>query len=129
MCAGRTATLDHDDPIVRQLERYGPDTASPWPFRYGESLGAPRYTSLPTAAEQRRAEWDLADHTAKVGRARAAKTDDERRAVDADLVGVDLEPAGKGPPELLPVDPFVRENRDRIAKGPTVAWKIGRAHV
>src|SRR5262249_35739762 len=106
----------------RELNQYGPDLASPWPYAYGESLGAPRYVHVPTPPQQRSAEWYLEAHLEHVARARAAKGADEVQAIDADLVGVDLTPAGAALPSLLDVDELVREPRKWIAKGSTVAY-------
>jgi hypothetical protein len=120
MCAGgAAATLDPEDPVYAYLRRYAPDVRSPWPYRYGESIGLRRYAALPTPAQQRRDEWDLDEHMAKVAAARELT---EGATVDADLAGVDLTPARKGPPELLPVGPLVREARNRVVEGSTVAY-------
>lgn len=83
VCAGDTATLDDDDPIVKALAADAPDVSSPWPYHYGESLGAPRYKRIPSVADQRRNEWDLDRHKEQIEKARSGGP------VAKDLVGVD----------------------------------------
>ncbi|MGK4005917.1 L,D-transpeptidase [Sorangium sp. So ce1036] len=122
VCAGASATVDPNDPVVVALRPHAPRIDSPWPYEYAESTGAPRYPRLPSEKEQRRAEWDLAEHLANVANARAAGGDDAIRAIDTDLVGVDLEPAGVAAPALFPFGGLVRESRDRIVTGSTVAF-------
>jgi L,D-transpeptidase catalytic domain len=122
VCAGDSATVDPKDPVVVALAADAPRTDSPWPYDYGESLGAPRYAHAPTPQEQRHDEWDFDEHEALVTRARAGE------AVDK-LAGVDLSPATPGrwgvvpdPAELRELSPLVREARPRIAAGSTVAY-------
>ncbi|MDI1484315.1 L,D-transpeptidase [Polyangium sp. y55x31] len=123
VCAGATATIDEKDPAIVILRRDAADVSSPWPYQYGESIGAPRYDHIPTRAEQREAEWDLEKHEAKVEKARAAAGDPAAvAAIDKALVGVDLAPSGEGPPELLPFGPLVRENRKFVQLGSTIAF-------
>ena len=122
VCVGRDATLDPDDPAVVEIRRGAGDMTSPWPFSYGESTGVPRYAGVPSAQEQRRAEWDLTEHLDAVRRAREVSSPEQIAAIDKDLVGVDLSPAGVEAPTLLPFGPSVREGRKRIANGSTVAY-------
>ncbi|MRG96543.1 L,D-transpeptidase [Polyangium spumosum] len=123
VCAGAAATIDEKDPAVVILRRDAADVSSPWPYQYGESIGAPRYDHIPTRAEQQAVEWDLERHEAKVEKARAAAGDPEAiAAIDKALVGVDLAPAGEGPPELLPFGPLVREARRSVQLGSTIAF-------
>ena len=49
-CTGVDATLDGADPEVVELIRTRANTESPWPYHYGESLGAPVTLSLPGGA-------------------------------------------------------------------------------
>ncbi|WP_438019709.1 L,D-transpeptidase family protein [Sorangium sp. So ce315] len=124
VCAGAAATVDPEDPVVVALRPHAPQIDSPWPYNYAESTGAPRYRALPSAKEQRRAEWDLAEHLANVARVRAAEgaSDEAIREIDEALVGVDLKPAGAQAPALFPFGHLVREGRDRIVNGSTVAF-------
>ncbi|MBI4702853.1 MAG: L,D-transpeptidase [Deltaproteobacteria bacterium] len=105
VCTGADATTDPDDPVVTELRRTAADAESPWPYRYGESLGTPVYQSIPGEAEQRRAEWDLEAHLERV---RAA----------ADAQG----PTGLPPPALPVLDPRARTRQIRIALGSTLAF-------
>ncbi len=116
VCDGDTASIDPDDPVVRALALDAPKIDSPWPYEYGESMGAPRYVHLPTAAEQRSTEWDLESHLALMTAARAGGT------VDKSLIGVDLAPAGVAAPTLFAFTPLVREARPFVAPGSTVAY-------
>ncbi|WP_438009924.1 L,D-transpeptidase family protein [Sorangium sp. So ce321] len=124
ICAGASATVDPNDPVVAALRPHAPRTDSPWPYNYAESTGAPRYRALPSAKEQRRAEWDLEEHLANVAKVRAADGASEQaiREIDEALVGVDLKPAGVVAPALFPFGDLVREGRDRIVNGSTVAF-------
>jgi hypothetical protein len=123
VCEGDSATLDANDPAVAAVQADAPRTDSPWPYDYGESLGAPRYKTPPSAAEQRKAEWDLAEHLGFVAKARAGE------APDKSIAGVDISPATEGRwgagPDLsrwLEASPLVREGRPIIANGSTVAY-------
>ncbi|HVY48844.1 MAG TPA: L,D-transpeptidase, partial [Minicystis sp.] len=117
VCAGETATLDADDPVVKALEADAPRVGSPWPYDYGESLGAPRYASVPSVAEQHHAEWDLERHLANVAKLRAGEPAPKW------LTGVDVTPAGAtDAPALLPMSPLVRDDRKFVAGGSTVAF-------
>ncbi|WP_433935754.1 L,D-transpeptidase family protein [Sorangium cellulosum] len=124
VCAGAAATIDPNDSVVAALRPHAPRADSPWPYNYAESTGAPRYRALPGAKEQRRAEWDLAEHLANIAKVRAAEgsSDDAIREIDEALVGVDLKPAGVAAPALFPFGDLVREGRDRIVNGSTVAF-------
>jgi hypothetical protein len=122
VCEGRDATTDADDPAVAALAHDGGDLSSPWPFHYGESLGAPRYPSMPTAAMQRRREAALDAWLEKAEQARTAEGDTAVAAIDKSLIGVDLTPAGIPAPQLFEVGPRVRESRTGIAPTSTLAW-------
>lgn len=122
VCAGSTATIDPNDPIIQVLRRDTADISSPWPFQYGESIGAPRYKHIPARAEQREVEWDLETHEHKLAKVRALLDPKDIAAVDKALVGVDLSPAGKEAPTLLAMSPLVREERKYVAPGSTVAF-------
>jgi L,D-transpeptidase catalytic domain len=119
VCAGDTATIDPDDPIVVALAKDAPQTNSPWPYEYGESIGAPRYPRIPTLAEQRRAEWDLPAHQKRIERARASTNGE---GIDKEIRGVDLTPAGVPMPDLPTFGPLVRDDRAYIVNGSTVAY-------
>ncbi|WP_437320036.1 L,D-transpeptidase [Sorangium sp. So ce385] len=124
ICAGASASVDTNDPVVAALRPHAPKIDSPWPYDYAESTGAPRYPRLPSAKEQRRSEWDLEAHLASVAKVRAAEglSDEAVREIDEALVGVDLKPAGVAAPALFPFGDLVREARDRIVNGSTVAF-------
>ncbi|AKT41838.1 uncharacterized protein CMC5_060490 [Chondromyces crocatus] len=122
VCAGSGASVDPNDPAVVALRDEAPKLDSPWPYQYAESLGAPRYVTVPSAEEQRRKEWDLAAHLEKTARAREAKSEEEIRAIDKHLVGVDLRPTGVPQPELFSFGGLVREARPRVVDGSTVAY-------
>jgi len=122
ICAGDLASVDPKDPLTAALIENTGHTDSPWPFEYGESLGAPRYTHIPTASEMRQTEWDLEKHLANIAKVRDLKAEDEIAKIDKDLVGVDLKPAGVPAPPLVDVTVFVREGRKFVALGSTIAW-------
>jgi hypothetical protein len=122
VCADSTATVDPTDPAVVALVADAARTDSPWPYEYAESTGTPRYAHIPSPAEQRQTEWGLDAHLAQVERARHAASPDD---VDKDLAGVDLTPSGVPVPDLLAVSPLVRESRNWVAPGSTVAYTRG----
>ncbi|MBM4374553.1 MAG: L,D-transpeptidase [Deltaproteobacteria bacterium] len=49
VCTGMEGTLDANDPEIVELVRTRANTRSPWPYRYGESLGAAVASRLPEA--------------------------------------------------------------------------------
>ena len=116
VCDGDTASVNPDDPVVRALAADAPKIDSPWPYEYGESVGAPRYVHLPTPAQQRTTEWDLEAHQKRITAARAGES------VDKSLIGVDLSPTGVPAPALFSFTPLVREGRPFVAPGSTVAY-------
>ena len=122
VCTGDGAASDPKDPVVVETAADAPRTDSPWPYEYGESLGAPRYPAVPTPERQRHDEWDLDEHQRRVARAHAGETVDQ-------LAGVDLSPASPGrwgseadPTAFHELSPLVREGRRWIATGSTVAY-------
>lgn len=56
----RRATLNGDDPQYRMVASRAPDFSMASPHRYAESLGSPRYATLPTPADVHDREPDLA---------------------------------------------------------------------
>jgi hypothetical protein len=52
VCAGSEASLDANDPEIVELARTKADVTSPWPYRYGESLGVPILSALPPSENQ-----------------------------------------------------------------------------
>lgn len=122
MCEGSTGTVNPSDSTVAYLSGTGPNVDSPWPYQYAESIGAPRYKTIPDAPEQRSTEFYLEGYLADIEKARQAKTSDEITAINKDLSGVDLSPAGNGAPQLLDLGPLVREERKWIHRGSTVAF-------
>jgi hypothetical protein len=122
VCAGDNATVDASDPVYRALAEDRADVTSPWPYHYGESIGAARYTAIPSPEKQRSTEWDLEKHLEHVKRAREASGDAAIAAIDKALVGVELGPTGTPAPELVEVGPFIREARAFVAPGSTIAY-------
>jgi hypothetical protein len=122
VCAGDSASIDPNDAVVKALAADAPLTTSPWPYEYAESIGTPRYARVPSAAEQRREEWDLEEHLGLVSRARGGDKVEK-------LLGVDVSPAAPGrwgappdPASLTELSPLVRESRKRVVNGSTVAY-------
>ncbi|MBK8252998.1 MAG: L,D-transpeptidase family protein [Polyangiaceae bacterium] len=122
VCAGDIASVDPNETVTAALIRDAGDPTSPWPFEYAESLGTPRYTTIPTVADMLKNEWDLAKHFEKVARARGVKTDDELAAIDKTFIGVDFSYSNTKAPDLPPVSPFVRESRRYVVNGSTISW-------
>ncbi len=109
VCAGDAATVDPKDPVVVALAADAPRTDSPWPYEYGESTGAPRYVRPPSDEKQRHDEWDLVDHL-KLAEAQPSSPIPSRWGEVPD------------PASLRVLSPLVREDRQRIANGLTVAY-------
>lgn len=122
VCLGRDATLDPSDPTYQALLVDAPNLTSPWPYRYAESIGTPRYDAPPTPEEQRRAEWDLELHRERLARAAAAKDAAAVAAIDEWLVGVDPSLTGTPLPALHPFGPPVRTAQRSVARGSTIAY-------
>ncbi|MCC6217354.1 MAG: L,D-transpeptidase [Polyangiaceae bacterium] len=133
----RTATLDPEHDLVLAARRaYPTDFDRDAPFAWGESVGAPLYRKLPDAAEQRRAEPDLARHLARAAQLRDALTrgdDAEVQRLTARLGGVAVERASETPPPwlqggavaplaalLAPDDPRARDGS--VPRRSSVAW-------
>lgn len=66
----RRATLDASDPGYREVLRHTGDYASANPHRYGMSLGAERYSTLPTPEYQRAREGDYTFHLREIAAVR-----------------------------------------------------------
>lgn len=122
VCRGTLATTDARDPTVMALAVDAPRVDSPWPYDYAESLGAPRYDKLPSVDRQRRSEEGFEAYMERVRRAREAPDPEAVAAIDKSLVGVDLKPTGVTAPALFDPGGLVREWRDRIFPGSTVAF-------
>ncbi len=105
VCLGPETTLDPNDPTFVALKAHAGNTNDPFPYRYGESLGTPRYEKAPDPAAQREREWDLEQHLAELS-----------------TLGVDTTPANRPLPDLPTFTPLVREARSSVARGSTVAW-------
>ncbi len=112
---GDQATLDPKDPALLALAPFAPNVSSPWPHEYAESRGARRYETLPTPDQQKRREYLLDEHLARVEKARAGDVHPAIATVDVGLVE---------PREVnLPVLPRgVRENRRWMNPLSTIAW-------
>jgi hypothetical protein len=121
VCTGEDATLDGDDPTVVELRRHAADATSPWPYRYGESRGAPVYHALPDRQKQLFRELAFDKHLERVAAARGLD-DEGRAAIDRALVGVDLSPAPATPPMLLELPPGGRALQSDIVRGSTLAY-------
>lgn len=122
VCLDATSTLDPNDPEYVALKKDRADITSPYPYQYGESLGLPRYDHVPTAAEQRKLEWDLEAHEKKVDTLRAALGKGDMTGVDSEYVGLDISPSGETTPDFFKVGPLVREGRARVQRTSTVAF-------
>jgi hypothetical protein len=109
------ATLDPEHPVLRGVARYAPNLASPWPHRYGESLGLQRYVSLPSERLLRATEPDYEQHRGLLARARAGEP-------IAALLGVDTS-ASSGDAIELPILPRTLQTDTRwLGPRSTVAW-------
>jgi hypothetical protein len=117
----KRATLDPSDSQVTMLAPYTARTDSPWPYRYGESLGVVRYRDLPTPEIQARNESDILLQFARIGRAREGKVPDA-------LVGVDLDLPVLGPPPLPLLARTIHEPRVEVPRRSSVAFTSEARH-
>jgi len=122
VCAdGKRATLDPADPVLAAIGPFAPALERAWPHRYAESRGLPRYEALPTREEQRRREWDLEAHLARVADARRGDP------VEA-LRGVDVTPATEPPPVFPALHPTTHEQHRELRPLSTVAYSREALH-
>lgn len=122
VCLGQETTLDANDPAFVTMKTHAGRDGDPFPFEYGESIGAPRYVELPTPEKQRDREWDLEAHLAKLAQARAAAATGNWAGIAEPYKSLDTKLAGVPFPGLPNVGPFAREARDRVIQGSTIAW-------
>ncbi|MFO0619640.1 MAG: L,D-transpeptidase [Polyangiaceae bacterium] len=122
VCLGETATLDARDPAVVLLSQHAADVASPWPYEYARSLGAPRYRGVPTARDERAREGDVDLLRKRIDQARLVETEDDVRAIDPRLVGVELGMTGAPAPPPFAPPPSVLESDADVAFGSTIAF-------
>ena len=97
---GRRATLDSSDPGYREVLQHVGNYDSPTPHRYAMSLGAERYSVLPSPEDQRQREGDYTFHLREIEAVRGGAP------ARGPLVGVDLTPAPEDAVAFaaLPVD-------------------------
>ena len=119
---GQRITLDPDDPVLVALYPFSPITDSPWPHRYGESRGTPRYVSLPSEPVQRAQEPGLSAHLARVQRAR------DEHVIPTELVGVDLAPSPEADLTLPSLLPSVHEPYSSLRNRSTIAYSAEVRH-
>jgi hypothetical protein len=119
---GKDATLDPGDPVLAQMRPYFPKLDTPWPHQYGESRGLQRYEELPTREQQRKKEWDLEDHLARIATAR------QGGEVHDSLARVDLAPAGRPAFSFTDLTSTVHEPRKALKPLSTVAYSAEVDH-
>jgi hypothetical protein len=120
---GERATLDPEDPVLRQIYRYGPNPDSPTPHPYyGQSLDAQRYHHLPTERQMRAREWDYRLIRQRVAEALAGGE------LHESLLGVDL--SQRNDPVQLPEEfpRGLREGHKRLIRRSAVAWSREIVH-
>lgn len=122
VCVGESATLDPKDRDYVHLAAHGPDVESPWPYGYARSLGAPRYRGVPTARDERAREGDVDLLRKRIDQARLVATEDDVRAIDPRLVGVELAMTGAQPPAPFMPPPSVLESDADVEFGSTIAY-------
>jgi hypothetical protein len=72
VCEGHDGvTLDLDDPVVKVMQKYPPRGNDPLPYGYGMSMSTPMYSRVPTPAEQKQVEGDIAGRTKQIEEQRA----------------------------------------------------------
>lgn len=122
VCLGETATLDPRDPEVVRLGEHAANVDSPWPYDYARSLGAPRYRGVPTARDEKAREGDVELLRKRIDQARLVATEDDVRAIDPRLVGVELGMTGAPAPAPFMPPPHVLESDADVAYGSTIAY-------
>ena len=111
----RKATLDGEDPFLESVKAYVPQLDTPWPHRYGESIGLERFPTLPNEEQQRARERDYAYHLSRVDKARRGETLPE-------MAGIDFSDSPLAAIQFpLPPNGMNEHLSDRKARS-TVAW-------
>jgi len=118
---GKRATLDPMEAEASVLAPYIARTDSPWPYRYGESLGLVRYRDLPSPEIQARNESDILLQFARIERARRGKVADA-------LLGVDLDLPVLGAPPLPLLVQAIHEPRAEVPRRSSVAYTSEARH-
>ncbi len=135
VCAGGDiATTDPRDPEYLEALAAAPDLESAWPFSYAESMGTPRYRTLPSRDEQRRREPGL-DAYLELARKLAANPAHEwgktfpplhpnfEARGEALFEGIDLSLAGRPVPTFGPLPKLAQEAREEAIRTATVAYQ------
>lgn len=121
VCLNHKTTLDPNEPEYRAIAKFAPKLDQPFPHNYGESRGLPRYTEIPTREQQLRREYKLQEHFDAIEKLKSGGFADDE--IPKALRGVDLKPAGVGPPPELSLLPRgIQESRDALKPLSTVAW-------
>ncbi len=111
----RKATLDPKDAFLEAARAYAPNVDSPWPHRYGESIGLKRYAEIPSEELQQAREGDLTYHLSRIAKARAGE-------VPAELAGIDFFPATGAPPSFPSPPHGMFEHLPDLKPRSTVTW-------
>ncbi len=119
VCLGRDATLDRTDELYRTLASSSARIDSAWPFDYAQSLGAPRYRTIPTKDDQARRE---SSHLARLARAKRAESPTAIAAFDKNLAQADLSLTGEPAPAVFRAPFTVLEGDEDVPLGSTVAY-------
>lgn len=123
VCLGAETTLDEDDAELVRLRAHAAKIDEPYPFEYAESIGAPRYVGLPSPKQVEKAEWDYAAHQKRLTLLREGRIAEAGKLTAQLYAGVDTSPFGRpAPAELGDLGQRVREARDYVAPGSTIAY-------
>jgi lipoprotein-anchoring transpeptidase ErfK/SrfK len=92
VCVGGAdhAVKNADDPRVIAARAVLPDVDADYPYKVGTSVGAPQYLRIPTEAEQKQIEGDVAAYKASL------PADDAKKGG-----AIDAKPVGHGPSKAL----------------------------
>ncbi len=123
VCLGAETTLDENDAELVRLRAHAAKIDEPYPYDYAESIGAPRYVGLPSPKQVEKAEWDYAAHQKRLSLLREGRIAEAGKLTAELYAGVDASPFGRPPPaELGDLGQRVREARDYVAPGSTIAY-------
>ncbi|MFW5738768.1 MAG: L,D-transpeptidase [Myxococcota bacterium] len=119
VCLDHRATLDPQAPALVALRNIAPRLESPWPHHYAESRQTPRYTTLPTLAQQQRREFQLQEHLGTVASLRRGAFEGD---VPTLLEDVDVALSGRPMPGFLSDLPSVHEHVATVKAGSTLSY-------
>ncbi len=119
----KKATLNGNDPVLREIYPLSPDRSQPNPHPfYGESIGAERYHHPPSLQRMRAREWYFRFHDKRIAEARSGGE------VHESLLGIDLSLPQDEPIQLSSMPHGMQEGHKQLIPRSAVAWTREFSH-